>query len=122
MCNLELFYRAKTVLFLISVSKRMPTYAPLVHATPVLPWKIFYGLSASSATSQSKQRRALAASERLGRSVLFISFKVSYFGAAAQVRWREVGRSQIGVLLNQQNPNLLNQQNPNFFFLAPLQF
>lgn len=40
MCNLELFYRAKTVLFLISVSKRMPTYAPLVHATPVLPWEI----------------------------------------------------------------------------------
>lgn len=41
MCNLELFYRAKTVLFLISVSKRMPTYAPLVHATAILPWEIF---------------------------------------------------------------------------------
>lgn len=63
----------------------------------------FYGLSASSATSQSKQRRALTASDRLGRSVLFILFKVSYFGAVAQVRWREVGRSQIGVLLNQRS-------------------
>lgn len=46
----------------------------------------FYGLSAPSATSQSKHRRALTASERLGRSVLFILFKVSYFGAVAQAR------------------------------------